>query len=101
MATEARDRKERDSIYASIQSSNRGRPAVNFDTPNGSYPKSHHDHTSLIHSENEEEEYTNHVREDITPPTPLATSRAHSPYTQHPTIDFDGLSWPSELFLRS
>jgi GTP cyclohydrolase IA len=27
--------------------------------------------------------------------TPLATSRAQSPYTQHPTIDFDDLSWPS------
>jgi GTP cyclohydrolase I len=27
--------------------------------------------------------------------TPLATSRAQSPYTPHSTIDFDGLSWPS------
>lgn len=27
--------------------------------------------------------------------TPLATSRAQSLYTQHPTIDFDDLSWPS------
>ncbi|KAF2187515.1 GTP cyclohydrolase I [Zopfia rhizophila CBS 207.26] len=32
--------------------------------------------------------------------TPLATSRAQSPYTQHPTIDFDGLSWPSRGTLR-
>ncbi|KAF1807881.1 GTP cyclohydrolase I [Eremomyces bilateralis CBS 781.70] len=28
--------------------------------------------------------------------TPLATSRAQSPYTQHPDIDFNGLSWPSK-----
>ena len=27
--------------------------------------------------------------------TPLATSRAQSPFTQQYTIDFDGLSWPS------
>lgn len=27
--------------------------------------------------------------------TPLATSHAQSPYTQHPAIDFDDLSWPS------
>ena len=26
--------------------------------------------------------------------TPLITSRAQSPYTQHPTIDSDDLSWP-------
>lgn len=34
--------------------------------------------------------------EDAVAQTPLATSRAHSPYTQHPTLDFDGLSWPSK-----
>jgi GTP cyclohydrolase IA len=28
--------------------------------------------------------------------TPLATSRAQSPYTQYPTVDFDNLSWPSK-----
>ena len=27
---------------------------------------------------------------------PLATSRAQNPYTQHPTIDSGGLSWPSK-----
>ena len=103
MATQARDKKERESIYSAIENSNRGRPAVNFNETNGHHSKSsaqngdHHtfrDRTSLIHSEIEEED-TNHTSDDVTPPTPLATSRAHSPYTQHPTIDFDGLSWPS------
>ncbi|KAF2021215.1 GTP cyclohydrolase I [Aaosphaeria arxii CBS 175.79] len=28
--------------------------------------------------------------------TPLATSRAQSPYTRQPIVDFDGLSWPSQ-----
>lgn len=101
MATEARDRKERDSLYAAIQTSSRGRQVINFDSPNGSHysktsapnPDHHalHDRTSFIHSEIEEE----HSHDDGPALTPLATSRAHSPYTQHPTIDFDGLSWPS------
>ena len=34
-------------------------------------------------------------RRDSAPLTPPATSRASSPFTQNPTIDFDGLSWPS------
>ena len=32
---------------------------------------------------------------DEAPLTPPATSRSISPFTQNPTIDFDGLSWPS------
>lgn len=32
---------------------------------------------------------------DEAPATPVAISRPDSPYLQ-PTIDFDGLSWPSE-----
>ncbi|KAF2202626.1 GTP cyclohydrolase I [Delitschia confertaspora ATCC 74209] len=100
MATEARDKKERDSLKAAIESSStRGRQPINFDSPNGHYSRSSapstehrslHDRPSLIHSEIEEEYFNNGA-----PPTPLATSRAQSPYTQHPTIDFDGLSWPS------
>ncbi|KAK0280757.1 GTP cyclohydrolase 1 [Friedmanniomyces endolithicus] len=29
------------------------------------------------------------------PMTPAATSRSQSPFTANPTVDFDGLSWPS------
>jgi len=32
---------------------------------------------------------------DEAPMTPPATSRSMSPFTANPTIDFDGLSWPS------
>lgn len=35
-------------------------------------------------------------RDEASPPTPPTTSRSISPYTQNPTVDFDGLSWPSE-----
>ncbi|KAF2179841.1 GTP cyclohydrolase I [Zopfia rhizophila CBS 207.26] len=99
-STEARDKKERDTIYAAIQSSSRGRQVVNFDKPNGYFSKasnpnmenrSLHDRHKLIHTEIEEQSW----RDEGPAPTPLATSRAQSPYTQHPTIDFDGLSWPS------
>ncbi|KAF2462782.1 GTP cyclohydrolase I [Lindgomyces ingoldianus] len=98
-STEARDRKERDTLYAAIESSSRGRQAVNFDGPNGQFKPSSSNMDSLalnckhkpICNDIDEETW----KEDSAAPTPLATSRAHSPYTQHPTIDFDGLSWPS------
>lgn len=32
---------------------------------------------------------------DEPPPPPSTISRSSSPYTANPTIDFDGLSWPS------
>ena len=32
---------------------------------------------------------------DEAPMTPPATSRSMSPFTSNPTVDFDGLSWPS------
>lgn len=32
---------------------------------------------------------------DEAPPTPPINSRSQSPFTANPTIDFDGLSWPS------
>ncbi|KAF1969618.1 GTP cyclohydrolase I [Bimuria novae-zelandiae CBS 107.79] len=101
-ATEMRDRKERDNLFSSIQASNRGRQVVDFDGPEGYFPTSstsvdahgheaHHEY-ELVHSGIDVESYVDeHVAK-----TPLATSRAHSPYTQHPTIDFDGLSWPSK-----
>jgi GTP cyclohydrolase IA len=103
LSTDARDKKERDHLYASIQTSNRGRQVVNFDGPNGYFSKSatsanmdgrngdHHNSNHVEHSEIDVEGYN----EGVVAQTPLATSRAQSPYTQHPTIDFDGLSWPS------
>jgi len=106
VSTEARDKKERDSLYAQIQNSNRGRQAVNFDEPNRYFPKSSTsasmdgssacERRQMVYSESDVEGYgeCNPTR------TPLATSRAQSPYIQHPTIDFNGLSWPSKWTCR-
>ncbi|KAJ4377265.1 GTP cyclohydrolase 1 [Neocucurbitaria cava] len=102
VSTEARDKKERESLFNAIETSNRGRQIVNFDGPNGYFPPrssaanmgggSVHDRHEIINGEIDVEGYN----EGAVAQTPLATSRAHSPYTQHPTIDFDGLSWPSK-----
>lgn len=104
LTTEARDKKERENLFNAIETSNRGRQVVNFDGPtsyfpakafaastitNGTEPNGHE--MSNGHAENGVEDEGAAVVQ-----TPLATSRAHSPYTQHPTIDFDGLSWPSK-----
>ncbi|KAF2734628.1 GTP cyclohydrolase I [Polyplosphaeria fusca] len=90
-STEARDKKERESLKAAIQVSNRGRPVVDFEKAN-SHPNVD-DHGGYeqngAHSDSGGEDGRHGA------PTPLATSRAHSPYTQHPAIDFNGLSWPS------
>ena len=98
VSIEARDKRERDSLYAQIQNSNRGRQVVNFDGPNGYFPKSSTSANmdgsncrEMVHGEIDVEGYN----EGGPMRTPLATSRAQSPYTQHPTIDFDNLSWPS------
>jgi GTP cyclohydrolase I len=83
-----------------IDSSNRGRQPVDFDGPNGYFPakavaanvnggSAQHRH-EVHNGEIDVEGYNEGSM------TPLKTSRAHSPYTQHPTIDFDGLSWPSK-----
>lgn len=84
ISTEARDRKERDSPYAQIQNSNRGRQVVNFDGPDEYFSKS--STGANIDGSNNDGGLTR---------TPLVTSSAQSLYTQHPTIDFDNLSWPS------
>lgn len=97
--TEARDKKERDSLYAAIQTSNRGRQIVNFDGPNGYFPKT--STSANVNGKGAADEHKMASSEDdvddhVPIRTPLATSRAHSPYTHQPTVDFDGLSWPSE-----
>jgi GTP cyclohydrolase I len=99
--TEVRDQKERENLYNAIDKSNRGRQPVDFDGHNGSYfpakavaanmnGGSMQETHQIINGEIDVEGYMEGSK------TPLKTSRAHSPYTQHPTIDFDGLSWPSK-----
>lgn len=41
------------------------------------------------------------ARDALVRPSSTFTSRPASPYTLNPPIDFDGLSWPSELWSRS
>ena len=97
----SRDQKERQSLHHAIQLSERGRQVVNFDGPNSYFSEdvkgsttdtnggSTHSKHLIRNGEMGDEDHHESA-------TPLATSRAHSPYTQHPTIDFDGLSWPSK-----
>ncbi|KAF2492363.1 GTP cyclohydrolase I [Lophium mytilinum] len=110
-ATETRDRRERESLFAAIQSSSStGRQAIDFDdgpprpdlrAPALNRPtttRSRDQPANNAHSavgDELEEEPARDPREEIASPSPLGMSRAQSPYTQHPTIDFDGLSWPS------
>ena len=89
ISTEARDKKERDNLKAAIQASERGRQIVDFDRPlgNGHLPSNIHsdtEHSSqkIVHTEVDVGDWHDGA------PTPLATSRAQSPYTQHPTVDF-------------
>ncbi|KAI9686706.1 MAG: GTP cyclohydrolase 1 [Bathelium mastoideum] len=101
--TEARDQKERQNLYASIRSSNTSRQPVDLDGAIEPAARRYAapDMASSIGSyrpsfENLDEEHARDPRDQATPPTPPATaSRPASPFTHNPTIDFDGLSWPS------
>jgi hypothetical protein len=98
LTTEARDNKERENLFNAIETSTRGRQPVNFDGPAGYFPAntngdSVHDRHQITSNGEIDVEDDN---EGAVAQTPLATTRAYSPYTQHPTIDFDGLSWPSK-----
>lgn len=101
LPTEACDKEERHSLHSQIQNSNWGHQVVNIDDPNRYFPKSStsanmddgngHERHQMVQGEIDVEGYN-----ECSPTrTPLATSRAQSPFTQQPTIDFDGLSWPS------
>lgn len=104
---EARDKKEREKLYAAIeQSSTVGRQAVDLDEEPSSYfgnKKSGKQEMNGLsvnipkHSkEPVEEEEARDPRDEVVVPMAVV-SRPDSPFTQHPTIDFDGLSWPSEI----
>lgn len=129
--TQTRDQRERENLYASIQSTNSWRrQPVDLDGsgapagPNGFYSKNAPHATSsqsvgvggveMTAGKSTSKAGTaevSHVRPRDTrdapngapqgPATPLAISRPQSPFTQHPTIDFDGLSWPSKLSVAS
>ena len=101
-----RDNAERESLHASIKSSSGPRrqpidldPAiaqgkeerngVKFETMNGKFEKNE--------KEGLEQEHARDPRDEapLTPPFSSYSSRPASPFTANPTVDFDGLSWPS------
>jgi GTP cyclohydrolase I len=107
VSQETRDRKEREKLFASIESSSTtGRLAVDLDAPNSYFPSNKsqsktemngYGGQSLKYAKNGlEEEHARDPRDEAGPSQLPSPSRPESPFTQYPTIDFDGLSWPSE-----
>jgi GTP cyclohydrolase I len=99
IATEARDKKERENLYAAIKSSNTRRQIV--DVPSSPPNPSAFDSEPVKLSQRSAKHMANGV-DDEHPRSPRddyshhSVSRPDSPFTQHPTVDFDGLSWPSK-----
>ena len=105
-----RDRVERDRAAASIQSS-MGRHKAPIDLNNEEAPppfprrpgqsaprtelSSPYEEVPDEEIDRLEPEKRSQVEHYEVPLTPPATSRSHSPFTATPTVDFDGLSWPS------
>jgi len=106
MAQEARDKREREKLYAAIESSSTvGRQLVDLDGPDNNYftkKTSPTGNKSELNGHKEskkvrgsiDEAHARDSRDEAMIHTP-SISRPESPFTQHPTIDFDGLSWPS------
>lgn len=93
---ETRDARERESAFASIQSSMGPRKAPIDLEGNYFQPQTHAHPRDKRPSKlaNLDEAEARDPRDDW---ASQQTSRASSPYTTAPTIDFDGLSWPSML----
>lgn len=109
VSQETRDRKERERLIASIEASNTtGRLAVDLDAPSSYFPSSKnqgktdmngHAGNPHRHVQNGlEKENARDPRDEPGPSSVSLPSRPESPFTQNPTIDFDGLSWPSNTF---
>ena len=105
-ALNLRDDKERESLYSSIQSSNGPRrQPIDLESPssealnNRNRNKSDMMNGKIEESDKKEDVSQVHARDsrDEAPLTPPLTnnSRPASPFTANPTVDFDGLSWPS------
>ncbi|TID23121.1 GTP cyclohydrolase I [Venturia nashicola] len=104
---ETRDRKERDRLIASIDASySGGRQVVDFGAaPSSYFPASKSEGRTKMngnavlphrHAPNGRgRENARDPRDEPGPSSVTPPSRPESPFTQNPTIDFDGLSWPS------
>lgn len=74
---------------------------VDLDDPNGYFIKkspTESSHVGRASRKSIDEAPARDPRDEAHTPTP-STSRPESPFTQYPTIDFDGLSWPSRQML--
>ena len=104
--------KERQKLVTSIEASSYERPVVDFDIPQ-SYTQSNGDdsHVNKLLSQSRpnysskpsqkprdprDDKEDTAVRSSV-PRLNQESGRPHSPYTLNPPVDFDGLSWPSEL----
>lgn len=104
---ETKDKKERGRLVASIEASfTTGRQVVDLDAPTSSYfPASQSEGRTRMngnaaiphrHAPNGlGRENARDPRDEPGPSLINSPSRPESPFTQNPTIDFDGLSWPS------
>ena len=87
---ESRDKKEREALFESIRSSNsRKRLSIDLNMPDGVQ------HRNELRPDDLGEPARD-PRDEASPRGSANTSRPASPYTLNPTIDFDGLSWPSK-----
>ncbi|KAK3679938.1 GTP cyclohydrolase 1 [Recurvomyces mirabilis] len=107
--TAEREREDREHTYESIKSS-MGPPREPIDLanlslnnhdrterPNGSQQNSAQQYEEVEDADLDDLDLKVAARDDRdeAPLTPPATARSMSPFTANPTIDFDGLSWPS------
>ena len=95
---------EREKLTASILSSNTRRQPIDLDSLQSLKVNGHDSHPLDISGEGATAPTKIDVcardPRDEAPSSKTATvSRPASPYTLNPPIDFDGLSWPSELWL--
>jgi len=111
-ASPEQDRDERESAFAAIKSSIGPRKVpigledlARDDPPAPANGDSEEKHSAKQYEEVGDEDIEHLAKLDLqalarderdeAPLTPPATSRSMSPFTANPTVDFDGLSWPS------
>lgn len=112
VSLETRDQKERERLRASIQASyTTGRQVVDLDAPPSSYfPASKSEGRTKMNGNAAVphrhapyglgRENARDPRDEPGPSSVISPSRPESPFTQNPTIDFDGLSWPSTILCK-
>jgi hypothetical protein len=84
---------EREQLINSIMATNKKREVVEFDLPSNG-PKSPQTRRRSLHPSDERN--ARDPRDEAKSPGAVSAPRPESPITKLPTVDFDGLSWPSE-----